>query len=350
MCQYYFTRASQILLMSALTTLTAAMSVACKQDKQTTTSESPNESISTQTYDSKQVTPTATPKPEQILSASEEPNNFELGLDKASGAFSISQSAQSLEDWQLVVSQYQDAIAFMKRVPAKSPYFQIAQTKIEDYQKQIQSAKLKANRPRQIASPQLEPQIEPQIEPQRVTVRRVPKVIVPTAPKLSPEPPPIAKAKVPTNQPTPQSQLDIIPVLQQSELFNQKQEVVFTAPIKRRMGGTPVIEVTFNGTQAFEMIVDTGASGTVITQKMAQALGVATVGKAKANTASAKGVEFPIGYVDSIAVDGAFANRVPVAIAGPELETGLLGHDFFGNYEVTIKRDAVEFRPHVETQ
>jgi hypothetical protein len=32
-----------------------------------------------------------------------------------------------------------------------------------------------------------------------------------------------------------------------------------------------------------------------------------------------------------------------VAIAGEELETGLLGHDFFGNYDVTIRRDVIEF-------
>ena len=66
---------------------------------------------------------------------------------------------------------------------------------------------------------------------------------------------------------------------------------------------------------------------------------------AKANTASARAVEFPLGYVDSIGVGGAVAKDVAVAIAGPELETGLLGHDFFGDYDVTIKRDIVEFRP-----
>ena len=93
------------------------------------------------------------------------------------------------------------------------------------------------------------------------------------------------------------------------------------------------------------MIVDTGASGTVITQKIAAALGVVTVGKAKANTASAKAVEFPIGYLDSMEVGGMTVNKVPVAIAGTELDTGLLGHDFFGNYDVTIKRNVVEFRP-----
>ena len=98
------------------------------------------------------------------------------------------------------------------------------------------------------------------------------------------------------------------------------------------------------------MIVDTGASGTVITQQMASSLGVVTVGKAKANTASSKAVEFSIGYVDTIEAGGVSVNKVAVAIAGSDLETGLLGHDFFGNYDLTIKRDVVEFRPHDDLQ
>ena len=118
---------------------------------------------------------------------------------------------------------------------------------------------------------------------------------------------------------------------------------VFQARIKRRAGGTPVIDVTFNGGQTFEMIVDTGASGTMITRRMASALRVVPVKTVKADTASAVGVEFPVGYVQSIAVDGAVASKVLVAIAGPEQDMGLLGHDFFGNYDVTIKRDVVEF-------
>jgi predicted aspartyl protease len=93
------------------------------------------------------------------------------------------------------------------------------------------------------------------------------------------------------------------------------------------------------------MIVDTGASGTVITQQMASLLRVSTVGKAKANTASAQSVEFPIGYVDSIEAGGVKVNQVAVAIAPEQLENGLLGHDFFGNYDITIKSNVVEFRP-----
>jgi predicted aspartyl protease len=128
---------------------------------------------------------------------------------------------------------------------------------------------------------------------------------------------------------------------------NRNSSGVFQARIKRRHRGIPVIDVVFNGRngtqQVFEMIVDTGASGTAITLPMAQALGVTPVGVAKVDTASQRGVRIPIGYVNLIEVNGATAQNVLVAIQ-PILDIGLLGHDFFGKYDVTVKREIVEFR------
>ena len=118
---------------------------------------------------------------------------------------------------------------------------------------------------------------------------------------------------------------------------------VYQAKIIRRDGGIPVIEVLFNNQQSFEMLVDTGASGTVITPIMAEFLGVIPTGKGLADTPSEKGVEFDIGLIQSINVAGAVTDNVPVAIA-PALDLGLLGQDFFGEYDVTIKQDVVEFR------
>jgi aspartyl protease family protein len=121
---------------------------------------------------------------------------------------------------------------------------------------------------------------------------------------------------------------------------------VFQTRIKRRQRGIPVIDVVFNGrngSQVYEMIVDTGASATAITMPMAQALGISTVGMARMTTASQESVNMPLGYVNLIEVNGATAKNVLVAIL-PVSDIGLLGHDFFGNYEVTVKRDIVEFR------
>jgi predicted aspartyl protease len=92
------------------------------------------------------------------------------------------------------------------------------------------------------------------------------------------------------------------------------------------------------------MIVDTGASGTVITRQMATSLNVVPVAEAAVDTASERAVVFPLGYVNTIQVGGVIANHVLVGVAGPELGVGLLGHDFFGSYDITIREDQVEFR------
>ncbi|MBD2312183.1 retroviral-like aspartic protease family protein [Desertifilum sp. FACHB-1129] len=118
---------------------------------------------------------------------------------------------------------------------------------------------------------------------------------------------------------------------------------VYQARIKRRLGGIPVIDVTFNGNQTFEMIVDTGASGSLITASMAQALRVVPTRVEISAIADGSRVIFPVGYVQSIGVGGAVVRNVPVAIA-ERMDIGLLGHDFFGDYDVTIRRDVVEFR------
>jgi aspartyl protease family protein len=117
---------------------------------------------------------------------------------------------------------------------------------------------------------------------------------------------------------------------------------VFQAKIKRRKSNIPVIEVTFNGKQKFEMMVDSGASGTVITPAMAKALGVVLQGTVEAQTPNGVAT-FPLGRVTSMEAGGLAINNVVVAVS-PSLEMGLLGQDFFGNKDITIKRDVIEFR------
>ncbi len=323
----FLSRATLIFAFSAL----AVLSVACSEDKRNTTTTGNEQPVSIGDLASVQPTtvepptPVATPKAQPLEPSETEPSVFELALDKAVSAWSISQSAQSPDDWNLVASQYQDAIALMKKVQRQTPEFAFAQSKITEYQRQIKYAKQKAT-----------PRPEPVKEPQKIVVV-VPQTT--TTPKFT-EPLSIPVQKKLLRPETQRSSSAVV----------IPDQLVFTAPIKRRAGGTPIVEVTFNGQQKFEMIVDTGASGTVITQEMADTLGIVPVGKAKANTASSRAVEFSVGYVQSMALGGVTVNRVPVAIAGTELETGLLGHDFFGNYDVTIKRNVVEFRPQLRSQ
>jgi len=117
---------------------------------------------------------------------------------------------------------------------------------------------------------------------------------------------------------------------------------VFQAKIKRREANIPVIEVTFNGTQKFDMMVDSGASGTVITPAMAKALGVVPQGTVKAKTPNGDAT-FPLGRLTSMEAGGLAVKNVVVAIS-PSLDIGLLGHDFFGDKDITIKQDVIEFR------
>jgi predicted aspartyl protease len=126
--------------------------------------------------------------------------------------------------------------------------------------------------------------------------------------------------------------------------LTQPNSGIYHAPIIKRVSGVPIIYVTFNGNQRFPMAVDTGASGTLITPEMATALGVATVEQVKARTANGD-VILDTGYVSSMEVDGVITRDVLVAIGLPDLTVGLLGHDFFGNFDVTVRQDTVEFHP-----
>ena len=307
-------RSTSLVALILLSGTLALIGVACNSDKTRNQSENalptPVSTANGVTHSSKTVvspTQRTTSVQAPAASASNQPSSFDLALDKADSASSISQSAQSSDDWQLVASQWQDAIALMQMLPNNSPYKAIAKTKITEYQQRLVYAQQQANHITQSKSDRATANIP---DPALLQDSSAVDIEVPL-PSVEPQYP-----------------------------------LVFQAAIERRIGGTPVIYVTFNGDRKVEMIVDTGASGTVLTQATADALRLVPIAKAKANTASAKAVEFPIGYVNSIQVGGAVVKDVPVAIAPASvLETGLLGHDFFGNYDVTIRRDVVEFRP-----
>lgn len=274
---------SVLVLLSGVIALT---SVAC-------TNEQPKTNFSSKPQPSAiAAAPKTNPKPQKQLIQTK--NNvptsaidtYELALDKAASAISLSQAASSSDDWKIVSGRWTEAIKLLKAVPAASKHQQNAKTKLAEYQKNLAAANRKANPPSEPVVAYSPNQVKSQF---RTSIPRV-----------------------------------------------------FRAPIIGRLGGTPVIEVTFNGRQKFPMILDTGASGVVITSEMAAALGVKPVGKVTAKTPSNKAATFDVGFVDSIGVGGAVLTDVPVAIA-PQLDVGLLGQDFFASYDVTIRRDVVEF-------
>lgn len=118
----------------------------------------------------------------------------------------------------------------------------------------------------------------------------------------------------------------------------------FAAPIKWKAGGIPIIDVRFDGKRTIEMAVDTGASGTLIPYQDARMLNLQPVATKPVAIADGSIVGLPIAPVKSIELDGRIKRNMVVAIAPPSMPIGLLGHDFYDGYDITIKERTVEFR------
>ncbi|MEQ9358795.1 retropepsin-like aspartic protease family protein [Coleofasciculus chthonoplastes] len=109
-------------------------------------------------------------------------------------------------------------------------------------------------------------------------------------------------------------------------------------------GGIPVIEVTFDDQHRFNMMLDTGASQTLITESMATALNLPVVGMDLATIADGSVVTLPVALVDSQKINSRVKTDVVVSVAPPAQTIGLLGQDFFEGYDVTVKKNVIEFR------
>jgi aspartyl protease family protein len=140
----------------------------------------------------------------------------------------------------------------------------------------------------------------------------------------------------------------LCPELKQAKTNNYVQQQsldddIFALPITRRESGIPIIEVVFNGNHKYEMMLDTGASLTMITPQMAKAVSLKQEGVFIMTTPSDTSVHVPKGRISSVEAGGAVYYHLLVAVS-KSLKVGLLGQNFFGNYDITIKKDLVEFR------
>ncbi|MGF1676550.1 MAG: hypothetical protein ACFCUV_23155, partial [Rivularia sp. (in: cyanobacteria)] len=211
---------------------------------------------------------TSVPDSIQTSEAAIEPTSFEMALDKAAGAFSVSQSAYSPEDWKLVADYYQDAINLMKTVKPQARYHPIAQAKVKEYQRHLDYALEKSvalAQPQELPEPEkivvAVPPLKESIARQKMQIPQGIENILQQnlqSPIAAPQqlPPPTTQKAIPIPVETKEVYA-AVPIQEDT-----RQAMVFSSPIKRRVGGTPIIDVTFNGQQQFEMIVDTGASGT----------------------------------------------------------------------------------------
>jgi len=65
------------------------------------------------------------------------PDTFREAVNSAVKAAELGRSAKTKEDWTTVTDRWQEAVSLMRRVPPSSPNYQLAQTKVLEYQKYL---------------------------------------------------------------------------------------------------------------------------------------------------------------------------------------------------------------------
>lgn len=103
-------------------------------------SQTPLPAPSTNALSKPSPTTSATPAP------SPQSDPFREAVNAAISAATLTQSAQSQDDWNTVAAQWQKAITLMKGVPTSSPNYAVAQKKVSEYQINLDYAQKAANR------------------------------------------------------------------------------------------------------------------------------------------------------------------------------------------------------------
>jgi hypothetical protein len=214
--------------------------------------------------------------------------SFQLALDRADSARSIGQSAANTDDWKLAASRWEQAIDHLKEIPKSDPNHKLVASKLTEFEQGLDVAERKSQ------GLKVQGRLEPAVFAEK---RRDP-----------------------------------------DEVGGADSSRSFSAPIKYRQSRIPVVDVVFNNGAVYEMLVDTGASGTMITYDMANSLGLRELGQVNVGTAAGD-TTMSVAKINAMTVAGKTIYNVPVTV-GP---VGLLGHDFFGDCDVTIRRDVVEF-------
>ena len=129
----------------------------------------------------------------------------------------------------------------------------------------------------------------------------------------------------------------------EAQITAQKKESdrIIRVPIKYLNGGTPVIQVIFNGHYPCDMVLDTGAGMTMLTQRMGDLLNIRSIGSRPFRMADGRIVEHPVGYVNSLAVGRARIEHLEVAIS-PTAPEGALGQNYLWRYDIRILPTEVE--------
>ncbi len=117
-----------------------------------------------------------------------------------------------------------------------------------------------------------------------------------------------------------------------------------TVPVTK-IGGSLVVQVLLNGSVDAHLIVDTGATMTVLSYDLGIELGLLSGSDVSLNTVNTAGgsVQVSMTHVETLQVGSAKASHVAVAIHdlpdGISGVSGLLGMSFLRNFEITLDAD-----------
>lgn len=211
---------------------------------------------------------------------------YQQALDKADAAAAIGQSAPSKDDLFLAAQRLEQSVQMLKSIAPTSSQYILAIKVLPKYERQLAAARQKA-------------------------ASFVSK-------------PPSAHPVIST------------PAIAASQLDS------FSIPIEQKLGGVPVINVALNG-NTVPMLLDTGASHSLITPSIAARLQVRSSGNSQAKTANGTAT-FKVAAIDSVKFGAGEQKNVLVAIGQKDLPYGLLGHDVYDGYDITIKENSIEFR------
>ena len=128
---------------------------------------------------------------------------------------------------------------------------------------------------------------------------------------------------------------------------------LFSVPLER-LGSLWVVTVQVNGTRSAKLILDTGASHTMLSSAVARDLVLWAQGPTTSMTMQTAGgtVQVNVVPIASISLGGADVRNTVATIydlpeAPPGIE-GLLGQDFFRHFEVTLNAQKGELRLRME--
>jgi hypothetical protein len=238
-------------------------------------------------------TPAETPSPQPTVAPRQDDAQlYQQAVSKAEAANAIRQSAISKDDWLLIADNMQSSIDLLKSIAPDSNERKLADKLLPEYQQKLATARSKAVN---FVPPQ--PASVPVVAAERVNMDR--------------------------------------------SIANSSNS--FSIPIVEKLGGIPVVEVKFNSNVTARMLLDTGASRTLIDNALAEQLQLKILGKSQAHTANGVG-EFGVASLDSIKFGNGETRNVMVAVGKNSLQYGLLGHDVYDGYDITIKENSIEFK------